>query len=130
MAILTRAGASCAALLLGFSVLFASDGEIVGVRLLPMDGVAVTHPHPLQNIVADAPLRTYRVTGESRPARAVKAPARIARTVRVPAGGGRFETFLAPLQRTAVMSVRVNDLPPISIAAPPGVWTPVRADLP
>ena len=110
----------------------AADREgSAGVRFLPMDDVPVAaFASDSKDVVADPPLRSYRVGRDSQPARAVKAPARLVRTTMVPPGGGRFETSIAPLVHAAVMTIAIDDGPAIKVNAAPGRWTPVRADLP
>jgi arylsulfatase A-like enzyme len=129
----TRLAVASAVCALGFQLFSsaADRGGADGVRLLPMDDVAIaTLPADTRDVTADAPLRSYRVGRESRPARVAKTPARLARTTMIPAGGGRFETAIAPIARAAVMTIAIEDRAPIRVEAQPGRWNVVRADLP
>jgi len=101
-----------------------------GMVPLPMDALPdAAFPAGVTTVVADAPLKTYRVNGESRTARVVSAPATVTRTITVPRGGGLLGTYLSALTQPAVLSVTVDDGAPQRFDAQPGVWTTVRVDL-
>ena len=99
-----------------------------GMVLLPMGALPVaTLAASEKGVSEDAPLRTFAIARDNRPARVVRGPQQIVRTV---AGGGRFQTSLAPLDGPATFTIAVAGGPDISIVAEPGKWTVARADLP
>jgi arylsulfatase A-like enzyme len=111
------------------SSVLLSAGDTDGVFLLSMDElpiVATAIDSP--TIRADVPLRTYRVGRESRPARAVRGPQRLARTIT--ASAGRFETAIAPLTHQVTFSVSVAGQIVAREVGEPGAWTVVRFTLP
>jgi len=107
----------------------AHGDDLGGVHPLPMDGLPVADASAESaSVRADAPLRTYRVGRDNRPARAVRGPQRLVRTVA--GAGGRFESAFSPLTRGATFSVTVAGETLARVAGEPGAWTAVQFALP
>jgi len=103
---------------------------------IPLNGLPMTSltsieaPADLPNVTVDASTRSIRVGVESRPARIVRGSQRLERVVRVPLGGARLELALAPIRRTATFRVVADDVELRHVKVVPGIWTPIRVDLP
>jgi arylsulfatase A-like enzyme len=120
----------CVCLLTG-TLLRAVDDASGGIILLPMDAFVAVPLPPTKDVVLDSAFHMYRVGRDNRSARALKGPQRVVRTVRVPAGGGRFETSIAPLGDDAVVRVSIAGAAAASVVnAPRGKWSPVTIQLP
>ena len=108
----------------------APPAEYTQLVLLPMaDLKSVTIPPGLPDVVVDD-AGSVRVGRESRPARLVRGPQRIVRSLPVPLGGARLELALAAIRRTATLRVLADDVEIARVKAPPGVWTPAAIELP
>jgi arylsulfatase A-like enzyme len=119
--------------LLTVSAFCWSGAPPVGSTLIPLPMTAlasVAIPADLPDMVPDAAARTVRVAGESRPARLVRGPQRIERSVSVPIGGARLELALGPIRRGATLRVLADDVEIARVKAAPGVWNPISVDLP
>ena len=102
--------------------------KIDRMMLLPMGALPkATLPASEKRVREDAALRTFAVSLDNRPARVVRGPQQIVRTL---PGGTRFQTSLAPIDAPATFTIAVAGGPDISITAEPGKWTVARADLP
>jgi arylsulfatase A-like enzyme len=101
------------------------------LAVLPMSALAsVAVPADLPDVVPDTAAGTVRVAGESRPARLVKGPQRLERSVSLPLGGARLELALAPIHRGATLRVLADDVEVARVKALPGMWNPISVDLP
>ena len=130
---LSRVAASCLILAVALELLVgaADRDDLDGLRPLPMNDMpSVALAASIPDVVADAPLHTFRVGRVSRSARVVKAPARLTRTVTVPRSGGYFATTISPAAQPVRITVAVEGLAPVTVAAQPERWNVVRADLP